>query len=119
MRQGHLTQLTKDHSVVARLVEQGTLSPKEIYTHEQRNMIFRTLGENPDVEVDIFTIELEPGDRLLLCSDGLWEMVHDPYIEDVLLECSDPQQACDKLVDMANLAGGDDNISLIVINLQV
>jgi serine/threonine protein phosphatase PrpC len=68
--------------------------------------------------VDIFFQELQPGDRLLLCSDGLWEMVHDPFIEDVLLERFDPQQACDKLLDLANMAGGEDNISVIVVNLQ-
>jgi serine/threonine protein phosphatase PrpC len=118
MRQGRLSPVTKDHSVVARLVERGVIQPAEIYTHEQRNIILRSLGEDEELEVDIYLQELQPGDRLLLCSDGLWEMVHDPFIEDVLLERFDPQQACDKLLDLANMAGGEDNISVIVVNLQ-
>jgi serine/threonine protein phosphatase PrpC len=119
MRKGKLTPITRDHSLVATLVEQGTIKPEEAYIHEQRNVIYRSLGDKPDLVVDTQILELEPGDRLLLCSDGLWEMVRDPYIEDILLERLDPQQACQQLVDMANLAGGEDNISAVVVNVDI
>jgi serine/threonine protein phosphatase PrpC len=119
MREGKLSLVTQDHSVVARLVEQELLQPEDIYTHFQRNIIYRSLGIQENLEVDIFTVELEPGERLLLCSDGLWEMVRDAMIEEVLLERYDPQQASDRLVELANLAGGEDNVSVIVLNVQV
>ncbi len=118
LREGRLSQITRDHSVVARLVEQGYISEEEVYTHNQKSVIYRSLGDRPDLEVDSFHLDLHPGDRLLLCSDGLWEMVRDPLIEEVLLERFDPQQACDRLVEMANFSGGEDNISVVVINLE-
>jgi serine/threonine protein phosphatase PrpC len=118
LHQGKLCLVTQDHSVVARLVEQGLLQPEEVYTHFQRHMIYRSLGIQPNLEVDLFTLELEPGERLLLCSDGLWEMVRDGMMEEVLLERYDPQQASDRLVELANVAGGEDNVSVIVLNVQ-
>jgi serine/threonine protein phosphatase PrpC len=120
MRMGSLSQITQDHSVVARLLSQNLIQPEEVYTHEQKSVIYRSLGDKLDLEIDdsLFEITLEPGDRLVLCCDGLWEMVPESFIEDVLLEFFDPQAACDKLVEMANQAGGDDNISVIVVNIQ-
>jgi serine/threonine protein phosphatase PrpC len=120
MRMGSLSQITQDHSVVARLLSQNLIQPEEVYTHEQKSVIYRSLGDKPDLEIDdsLFEITLEPGDRLVLCCDGLWEMVPESFIEDVLLAFFDPQAACDKLVEMANQAGGDDNISVIVVNIQ-
>jgi serine/threonine protein phosphatase PrpC len=117
LRKGSLTRLTVDHSIVAKLVQQGLISNEQAYIHDQRNVIYRSLGDKTDLEVDISSITLEPGDRLVLCCDGLWEMVHDPYIEDVLVERFDPQSACDRLVELANQAGGEDNISVIVVNI--
>lgn len=118
MRQGKLTQITQDHSMVARLLEQGLITTDELYTHQQRSVIYRSLGSRQDLEVDLFPIELEPGERLMLCSDGIWEMVHDPMIEDLLLEHIDPQKTCDRLIELSNLAGGQDNSSVIVVDLQ-
>jgi serine/threonine protein phosphatase PrpC len=120
MRMGTLSQITQDHSIVARLLSQNLIQPEEVYTHEQKSVIYRSLGDKPDLEIDdsLFEITLEPGDRLVLCCDGLWEMVPESFMEDVLLEFFDPQAACDKLVEMANQAGGDDNISVIVVNVQ-
>jgi serine/threonine protein phosphatase PrpC len=80
-------------------------------------VIYRCVGDRPTVDVDIDELSLSPGDRLILCSDGLWEMVRDDGIEEVMLSESDPQTACDVLVERANLAGGVDNISVIVVQL--
>jgi serine/threonine protein phosphatase PrpC len=115
---GILRQVTKDHSSVARLVETGALQPEEIYTHPRRSEIYRVLGDKPEMDVDTFEQELYPGDRLVLCCDGVWEMIHTDGIEEVLLTCpSDPQAACDEMVRRANLAGGEDNISVIVVDV--
>ncbi len=112
-----LQQLTADHSIVAGMVAAGTVEPEEIYTHPQRSVIYRCIGDHPTVEVDTSTLPLSPGDRLILCCDGLWEMLRNEGIEDVMLRESDPQTACDIMVEQANLAGGTDNISVIVVQL--
>ncbi len=118
MRGGKLAQVTKDHSLVARLIANGIAKPEEAYAHTEKGVIYRSLGDKLEIEIDTFPLELQPGDRLLLCCDGLWEMVRDPIIEDTLLEQSDPQAACNKLVELANLGGGYDNISVIVVDVD-
>jgi serine/threonine protein phosphatase PrpC len=118
LREGRLEQLTQDHSLVARLVDVGMIAPHEARTHPQRNQIYRCLGHRPDIEVDIFTRQLQGGDILLLCSDGLWGMVEDAEICRILKEVDTPQQACDALVEAANNAGGEDNIGVIVVKLE-
>ena len=116
-RQGRLKPLTRDHSLVASLVAAGQLTPDEIYTHPQRNMIYRSLGQKPSVDVDLFRQRLQPGDRLLLCSDGLWEMVRDPQIAAVLRGAENPSLACRRLVKAANDNGGEDNIGVVVVHV--
>jgi serine/threonine protein phosphatase PrpC len=116
---GLLRQITRDHSIVARLVETGTLSPEDLYTHPRRSEIYRVLGDKPTVEVDVFHCDLRPGDRLVLCCDGVWEMLRSTGIEDALLAYPDnPQAACDEIVQRANLEGGADNISVIVVDVR-
>jgi serine/threonine protein phosphatase PrpC len=112
-----LEQLTTDHSVVASMVAAGTAAPEEIYTHPQRSVIYRCVGDQPSVEVDTSVLPVKPGDRLVLCCDGLWEMLRNEGIEDILLRESDPQQTCEVMVEQANLAGGTDNISVLVVQL--
>ncbi len=116
-RQGKLRQITTDHSLVASLVQAGVLAPEEIFTHPDRNVIYRSLGAKPTVEVDTFEEPLAPGDTLLLCCDGLWEAIRDEGIEEVLLAYPDPQSACTEMIRRANLAGGEDNISVIVVTV--
>ncbi len=113
---GRLRAVTKDHSLVQRLVNTGQISPAQVYTHPQRNLIYQSIGDRADVQVDLFDLDLHADDRLVLCSDGLWEMVRDEGIEEALLAEPDPQRACDRhLVRHANLAGGEDNISVIIV----
>jgi serine/threonine protein phosphatase PrpC len=109
-----LRKITNDHSVVAYLVETGIIKPDDIYTHAQRNRIYRNLGTKPMIQVDVFVERLQPGDTLLLCSDGLWEMVRDPAIEQILRNGADPSQTSSALLKAALVGGGADNVSVIV-----
>ena len=117
LREGRLEQLTTDHSLVAGLVAAGQIQPDDVYSHPQRNVIYRSLGSDPQVEVDITRQPLQPGDRLLLCSDGLWEMVRDPQITAIIEETPDAWEACERLVQTANENGGHDNITAIVVRV--
>ncbi len=118
-RDGTFTSLTHDHSYVAMLVANGLLPPDEVYFHPQRNLILRSLGE-ASAEADIFpthdrALKLQAGDRFLLCSDGLWEMIPDAEMQRVLEQFHDPKVASTQLVLQANAAGGADNISVILV----
>ena len=113
-----LRRITSDHSLVEQLVAGGLIQPDEVYTHPQGNQIFRSLGDDPDIQVDLFVQKLRPGMQLLLCSDGLWEMVRDPRIEELLRAGTDPQTTCDALIDAANEGGGEDNISAVVVAIR-
>lgn len=115
---GTLEQISVDHSLVARLVAAGQITPEEIYTHPQRNQIYRSLGDKSEMPVDTFIRRLRPGEGLLLCSDGLWEMVHDPEMTQIIHESADVQEACNRLIDAANRNGGEDNISVILMRVH-
>jgi serine/threonine protein phosphatase PrpC len=106
--------LTQDHSLVADLVRSGEITPEEVYTHPQRNVIMRFIGDGK-AESDTFTHMLRPGETLLLCTDGLWEMVHDDDLADIVGSSRNPYEAVQKLIQAANRAGGQDNIAVVVI----
>ncbi len=115
VRGKQLYQMTTDHSLVAQLVASGLIEPDDVYTHPQRSQIFRSLGDKPSLQIDIFKQQLHPGDILLSCCDGLWEMVRNPQIESILNSAPDPQTACAQLIETANAGGGEDNISAVVV----
>ncbi|WP_201390950.1 PP2C family serine/threonine-protein phosphatase [Ktedonobacter sp. SOSP1-52] len=109
-----LKQVTRDHSVVATLVAFGEITPEEVYTHPERNKVYRSLGQDEHIEVDWFMLNLLSQDRLLLCSDGLWEMVRNPEIARLLQQYPNAVTASDALTKAALIGGGVDNISVIV-----
>jgi PPM family protein phosphatase len=119
LRGDELGQVSRDHSYVAYLVSIGDITPEEIYTHPQRNQIYRSLGVKEEVEVDTWRLMLQPGDMLLLCSDGLWEMVHDAQQIKALMRSSpDLHTAAQNLIDAANDNGGSDNIGVVLVQLD-
>jgi len=117
LREGVLEQLTEDHSLVAELVRVGKLSPEEAESHPQRSVVTRILGTDPDVDVDTFTVDARPGDVFLICSDGLTTMIGDDDIGRVLTERSSLDDAAKELVQLANKAGGEDNITVVAFDL--
>ncbi|MFO7168527.1 MAG: protein phosphatase 2C domain-containing protein [Chloroflexota bacterium] len=113
-----IRRLTDDHTAVGRLIELGQLDPAEAREHPLRSHLYRTVGQMPEVAVDIITEPVGDATHLLLASDGLWSMVDDAEIHATVLAAPTPQSACEALVARANEAGGDDNISAIVVQLQ-
>ena len=114
---GEMRRVTDDHSLVEELVREGRLTPEQAESHPRRAVITRALGVDAEVDVDLYTIEVAAGDRLLLCSDGLTTMVRDRDVERIVRAEPDPQRAAELLIDAANRAGGEDNTSVIVIDV--
>jgi len=110
-------RLTKDHSFVGRLIELGQLTEQEAAVHPKRNVLYRAIGQPGELEVDVSTQTLQNGDRLLLCSDGLWGMVGEPEMWRTVDKADSLQEACSQLVGAANLAGGHDNITVVLAEL--
>lgn len=117
VRDGELTQITHDHSLVEEMVRGGELTPEQAEVHPQRSIITRALGIDPQIEVDEYPIHLQPGDRILLCSDGLTTMVRPDEIASILNRERDPKRAAQLLVDAANEAGGEDNVTAVIIEV--
>ena len=114
---GDLTQLTEDHNVAEELARAGQIEPEEVGHHPQRHILTRALGIYPDVPVDLWEVLPYPGDRVLLCSDGLVREVNDDQIAAVLRRLQDPAQAAEELVARARAAGGSDNITVVLIDV--
>ena len=115
-RRGRLSQLTEDHSIVGLLLRVGLITPARAKSHPARGQLTRSIGMRRDVHAYVSALDLEEGDRLLLCSDGLTGMIDDEQIAGLLQDHTDPQIACHALVDAANAAGGNDNVTAVMID---
>ena len=117
LRDRALESLTRDHSLVAHLAAIGQIAPEDVYSHPQRSYIYRALGTE-EAQADIIIERLQSGDFLLLCSDGLWEMVRDETICQAITEAENPDDAVVRLVALANANGGEDNISALLVRVS-
>jgi protein phosphatase len=115
---GQLTQLTVDHSAVQQLVDAGLLDARAALRHPRRNVVTRSLGTQPPPAPDIALRDPVPGERFVVCSDGLTNELSDAEISRLLADCDDPQQAAEQLVERAVRAGGRDNVTVIVVQLE-
>lgn len=118
LRDGRLRLLTRDHSVVQALIDAGDITPEEAEYHPDRNRITASIGMPGDPTPDSKRINLHIGDKLLLCTDGLANMVDDLYICQIMDRDQPPEMTCKALIDAANTAGGDDNITVVVIEVR-
>jgi len=118
LHQGELEQLTRDHSWVEEQIRAGTLTESAARAHPWRNIVTRALSGSEDLKVDICELTLEPGDRLLLCSDGVFAVLADDQIGEVLRQHADLDAACDALITGANDGGGPDNVTAVVIEVH-
>ena len=112
---GQLTLKTKDHSLVKRLVDLGEISAQEAKIHPQRNVLYRALGQEDGLEPDLDQFSLEVGERLMICSDGLWGVLEEAQLECILKAASPLDKTACELVNAANVAGGPDNISVVLV----
>ena len=117
-RDGSLRQITSDHNLVSELVAEGRISKEEAEVHPRRNIMTRALGVDPDVPVDIFVEDPTAGDRFLLCSDGLPRELRDDHIASLLSRLADPGEAAKELVEEAKRRGGNDNITVVVVDIE-
>lgn len=118
LRDGELSRLTEDHSLVEELLRGGKLTEEEALEHPQRSVITRALGIEPIVEIDTWTYPLRPGDVVLLCSDGLTSMLSEQQIQQLLVDGPDLAQAGERLIAEANAAGGRDNITVVLFRVE-
>lgn len=109
-----IEQITRDHSLVEEMIRIGELQHQDARSHPDRNVITRAIGVNSPVKIDFFDMKLEEGDRILLCSDGLTNMVDDDEILHIVKKCASPQEAAQRLVTEANKNGGKDNVSVVL-----
>lgn len=114
----NITQITADHSFVEALLAAGHITPEQADDHPMRNVLYRALGQAEDVDIDLYQSQLQVGDRLVLCSDGLTRHVKPEEIAQVALKDNNPETSSQNLIDMANDRGGEDNVSVIVIAVE-
>lgn len=113
---GILRQVTKDQSLVARLVEEGVITEEQALSHPRRNVILQSLGSEDQLQIDLFNVELGPSESLIMCSDGLTRHLTDQEISSIVGEL-DPESATEKMIQLANKRGGEDNISVAVLQI--
>ena len=110
-----IRQITLDHSLVEELIRTGQLDPLKVRNHPEKNIITRALGANEEAIPDFFEIELHMDEKILMCSDGLSNMVEDDEIQNIIIEAEQPEAAVIRLIDRANYYGGKDNIAALVV----
>lgn len=115
LRAAGLTQLTEDHTLVNELIKKGEITAKQARSHSERNILLEALGAREQTKFDVFEVPWRAGERLLLCSDGLTNMLEDTEIADVLRADLSAQEMAQKFIDLSNEAGGEDNISAVVV----
>lgn len=118
LHQSRLQQITRDHSLMSLLIETGQITPEEAETHPKRSVITRALGGSVDTVPDIYELNVSAGDRLLLCSDGLSNMVNEEDLTEILARFRDPQRCANQLIKRANMNGGCDNITAVVVDIE-
>lgn len=118
LRNSELRLLSRDHSLVSRLVEVGKITEAEALTHPRRNVLYQALGQGSEVEIHVVSEMLQPDDLVILCSDGLWGEVPEAELKEVLSGADSPVHAAKQLIDMANASGGPDNITAIIIQVS-
>jgi len=118
IRNNSITQLTKDHTKVQRMVDNGIITAEEARNHPERSFLERGIGNQYDIDIDVFEGEFRETDTMLLCSDGLWEPVSDKEILEIINNYDNPQDACKKLINLANHYGGPDNVSVVIAQAQ-
>lgn len=118
LRNGELSQITQDHSLVGELLRIGSITKDEAVNHPKKNIITRALGSNPKINVDVFNRELQNEDKIILCTDGLTNMVTEEKILEILLSSEIPSAVCSTLVNISNEAGGIDNTTIMIIKAK-
>jgi serine/threonine protein phosphatase PrpC len=114
----NIRRITRDHSLVDRLIELGQISPEEALTHPQRNVLYRAVGQAGTLEVDTYLQSMPGNSHLLICSDGLWSLVPEQEIVEIVNSAPGPQVACQRLVQAANERGGEDNITAVLVGIR-
>lgn len=117
VRNKDLKLLSRDHSLVSRLVELGKITEEEALTHPRRNVLYQALGQGTEVEIHIASDKLQIDDVVILCSDGLWGEVAEPALKEVIANTNSPLEAAETLINLANASGGPDNITAIIIHV--
>ncbi|MDY0234423.1 MAG: Stp1/IreP family PP2C-type Ser/Thr phosphatase [Gudongella sp.] len=115
LRNKHLIKITEDHSLVNELIKTGEITRSEALTHPQRNVILRAVGTSPEIDIDIYSIEIKKEDIFIICSDGLTNMIDEPEIQDIFEKTEDIENACELAIESAINKGGKDNITVIGI----
>jgi len=118
LRDNELHLISRDHSLVSRLVEMGKITAEEALTHPRRNVLYQALGQGSDLEIHVSTERVQPKDVIILCSDGLWGEIDEADLKQVLNSAPTPHKATKQLIDLANQSGGPDNITAIIIHIS-
>lgn len=118
LRNNKLSLVTRDHSLVSRLVEMGKITESEALTHPRRNVLYQALGQGTEVEIHTYSQKLQSDDIIILCSDGLWGEVSEPHLKQILNSAPSPLAAAEQLIEQANASGGTDNITAIIIHVS-